>query len=334
MTHENIEVAFYHRPNLLLPLNWQDRMHDKIIIVDGELALIGGRNIGDKYFTEENIRSVSIDRDILIFKEDDSGGFQEIPGYFEELWSYEKMHYLENKAGRALSRKASSGRELLLEIYRDYQDNYGERHPIDWYARSFPMNRAYYIHNSLEYPYKQPIVWKNMLELIEQAEESVLIQSPYVVPANKQIQEWQEAIPPGVETSLITNGIESSNNPFAYPGYLNHRDDLLDADNSNLYEYADDNSQLHSKLFIIDERITVIGTFNLDQRSANLSTESMMVIDSEDFAQHVLENIDSRYGENIYLVTHENKYESEASLFKHFYMNLMRPIAWLLQGLL
>lgn len=50
--HPNIELKFYEPFNLLTPRTWNNRLHDKMILVDQKLALIGGRNIGDKYFSK------------------------------------------------------------------------------------------------------------------------------------------------------------------------------------------------------------------------------------------------------------------------------------------
>ena len=52
-SHPNIEVKYYEPFQLFKPWAWQNRMHDKIMIVDGQLGIIGGRNIGDKYLANK-----------------------------------------------------------------------------------------------------------------------------------------------------------------------------------------------------------------------------------------------------------------------------------------
>ncbi|HZJ76986.1 MAG TPA: phospholipase D-like domain-containing protein, partial [Oscillospiraceae bacterium] len=55
---------------------------------------------------------------------------------------------------------------------------------------------------------------------------------------------------------------------------------------------------IHSKAFVIDKEIAVIGSFNLDSRSAFLSTESMLVIHSPELVES--------FGENIFNYTDES----------------------------
>ena len=86
-SHPNIEFYFYEPLNLLKPWTWQNRMHDKIIIADNQVAMMGGRNIGDKYFTD-NVPSLSIDRDVMLFKGDqakDTDLIAQIANHYQNL---------------------------------------------------------------------------------------------------------------------------------------------------------------------------------------------------------------------------------------------------------
>lgn len=65
--HPNIDLKFYEPFKLLAPYTWNNRLHDKFIIKDGEMFLTGGRNIGDKYFLEDYDKKV-YDRDLLILE--------------------------------------------------------------------------------------------------------------------------------------------------------------------------------------------------------------------------------------------------------------------------
>jgi putative cardiolipin synthase len=52
---------------------------------------------------------------------------------------------------------------------------------------------------------------------------------------------------------------------------------------------------LHAKSMVIDGKITVIGTFNLDPRSAHLNTECFAVIYSEKIASEVLKGMEEEF---------------------------------------
>lgn len=52
---------------------------------------------------------------------------------------------------------------------------------------------------------------------------------------------------------------------------------------------------LHAKSMVVDNKITVIGTFNLDPRSANLNTECIAVINSEEITSKVLKGMNEEF---------------------------------------
>src|SRR5699024_8146322 len=67
INHPNMNLKFYEPLNPLKPWTFNNRMHDKYIIADNEIAIIGGRNIGDKYFAPEWYDDkITNDRDMII----------------------------------------------------------------------------------------------------------------------------------------------------------------------------------------------------------------------------------------------------------------------------
>ncbi len=97
--HPNIALKFYEPFSILKPWTWNNRLHDKFIIADNKIAIIGGRNIGgDKYFAkdDDNIKVVN-DRDVLILNtnmEDYSNSvISEMEDYFNLVWNYKYSIY-------------------------------------------------------------------------------------------------------------------------------------------------------------------------------------------------------------------------------------------------
>ena len=110
----------------------------------------------------------------------------------------------------------------------------------------------------------------------------------------------------GVEIKILTNSLASNDNFEAFNGYQRVRKSLLKI-GVQIYEFKPDaqirkkvmTEQMHGKLdtppiftlhaksMVIDDKITVIATFNLDPRSANLNTESITVIPSTEIAKRV-----------------------------------------------
>lgn len=58
----------------------------------------------------------------------------------------------------------------------------------------------------------------------------------------------------------------------------------------NIYEYLGEES-INGKVLVFDDNITVVGSFNMDSRSANLNTETMVVVDSEEFTKDFLDQL-------------------------------------------
>ena len=80
---------------------------------------------------------------------------------------------------------------------------------------------------------------------------------------------------------------------MAYAVYMRDRKKYL-SDSIELWEYQADD-QLHAKISVYDGRYTMIGSFNLDERSAHIDTESVLIIDSQAFAAAVERYIDDAY---------------------------------------
>ena len=127
--HPNIELKFYQPLRLVSPLSWNNRLHDKIIIVDESLALIGGRNIGDRYFREEKMKDAFVkDRDVLILKDPDhsSSVIGDMRDYYEKIWNHE---YSKAPIKNLSSRQRDKGMDFnqsLKSGYIDFKEIYLE----------------------------------------------------------------------------------------------------------------------------------------------------------------------------------------------------------------
>ena len=64
----------------------------------------------------------------------------------------------------------------------------------------------------------------------------------------------------------------------------------VNATGVSLYEFQGDHS-MHNKSLVIDDDISIIGSYNLDMRSAYLDTEVMLVVHGEEFNQLLTKHI-------------------------------------------
>ena len=82
---------------------------------------------------------------------------------------------------------------------------------------------------------------------------------------------------------LLTNSLASSPNLPAFSAYLWNRTELASS-GLRIYEYQSSDS-IHGKSVLIDDRLSAVGSWNLDERSVDIDTEVMLVIDSAPFQQ-------------------------------------------------
>jgi cardiolipin synthase C len=175
-----------------------------------------------------------------------------------------------------------------------------------------------------------------LISLIKQAKKSIDIQSPYLITSKLGKDLFRNAVKSGVKIRILTNSLLSTDNLEAFSGYQRDRKKLLET-GIRIYEFRPDAAErykvmtgslqaeinyapifgLHAKSMVIDGKITVIGTFNLDPRSANLNSECIVVIHSEKITSGVLKGIEEEFKpENSWETTFQSNPDSKAGLKK------------------
>ncbi|GAB3792327.1 phospholipase D-like domain-containing protein [Virgibacillus kimchii] len=290
--HPNIELKYYEPFDPLRPWTWNNRFHDKLMIVDNDLAMVGGRNIGDKYFGPSGFDGASNDRDVLIINTDDTNQensvIYDIKDYYNYVWEHE---FTEKPASELSARQENTASEKETQLRMQLEENksiYPDFFQIDinWLEYSFETNQVTFIHNPIERWNADPLIWKDLLLLMENAQDSIYVESPYIIPTDRMMEYAEVDNIDELNISFHTNSLASTPNLLAFSGYSNYRDKLAASD-IELYEFQSASESLHGKTMIVDQRISAIGSFNFDPRSAFLNTEVMVVIDSEDFSSHL-----------------------------------------------
>lgn len=302
--HPNIHLRLYEEFSFIKPWTVQNRLHDKFIIIDGKKVLIGGRNIGDKYFPNGNNAPSVKDRDVLLINTQKNSSKEsvlvDIEKYFELLWNHEYSQdahqYLFN-IQEAQAKRHMEFLELRLAKFKsDYPEFFSKKPDI--LNHTHKTKNVSFIHNPIQRWKKEPWVLMELSALVENAKEEVIIQSPYIIPTkemqeviinyrepklaiekNDSLEEWAE------DVTLITNSVTSNPNIFARVGAYRYKEKVIKK-SSALYAHRGEKS-LHAKTLVIDDNLSVIGSFNMDPRSAFLSTESMVVIHSESFTKEL-----------------------------------------------
>ena len=125
-------------------------MHDKYIIADNNIVIIGGRNIGDKYFAPEWYNEkITNDRDIIIINskpKDPTSVIYQMSEYFDSIWNHKYSQPINKEPIgiqykkaiekiEELKRKSRKAREINKDLFEK---------PIDLMKISFPTNKILY----------------------------------------------------------------------------------------------------------------------------------------------------------------------------------------------
>ena len=163
-----------------------------------------------------------------------------------------------------------------------------------------------------------------LLALIKTSQHDLLVVSPYFVPGTEIMQAFRAARDRGVRIRILTNSLASNDAPLAHAGYARHRKTLLQM-GIELHEMRSEaanvrsalragstgssgssggasRAMLHSKLLVIDGRLVVIGSMNLDMRSQLQNTEIAVLIASRTFSKLATSSIDESLPENSWRV--------------------------------
>ena len=176
--------------------------------------------------------------------------------------------------------------------------------------RANPSRRAASLEASSDIAAGSDTVVEGLLQRIGQANSDLLIISPYFVPGPDMKQAFAAARGRGVRIRVLTNSLASNDAPVAHVGYSRHRQDLLkigvelyelrseQASVSNAFGSSGDGSvgasrsMLHSKVLVMDGRLLVVGSMNLDLRSQLQNTELALLVRSAELSRTASEQIE------------------------------------------
>ena len=339
-SHENIDIKVYN-PGVNLGKSLfgkiktlatdfrgaNQRMHNKTFIVDDQLIITGGRNIADEYFDydhEYNFR----DRDIFLIGDPK----KQVQTSFAQFWESDLSVDVAKLAKELPERVNDKNKFEPLYQYACNPENFWPeiRESIENLPQAFEYvkasNKITWL-DSIEFISDLPgkneetrglggggITTSKLIELFQNAKESVDIQSPYLVTTELSRGLFKEAVKRGVEVRILTNSMASTDNLEAFAGYQKDREELLKT-GVRIFEFKPDAPVrkelmtgalhtnpdnipifgLHAKTMVIDGKTSVIGTFNLDPRSANLNTECFVIVHSEKLTKGVLEGMEIEF---------------------------------------
>ena len=163
-------------------------------------------------------------------------------------------------------------REKLIELYPEaYQE-------WDWNAYTMETNKVSLLYNPVEAKNKEPWMWYSLQEMMRSGEQ-VTIYTPYIICGKEMYRDLEKLQEAAIPVEIITNDVASGANPWGCTDYLNQKKKIWGT-GVKVYEFMGEHS-CHTKAVLIDDRMSIVGSYNMDMRSTYQDTELMLAVDSK-----------------------------------------------------
>src|ERR1700716_1754387 len=289
------------------------RMHNKLFVVDGVIAVFGGRNIGDQYF-QVDPESQFADDDMFAI----GAAIDRLARTFDHYWSSELAVPAQALAHR---RRAAATRSPVLSTPHtvpekaesagaNFTDKLRAGEPlVAILSGGAPLVWAH-AEVACDSPDKARVaegvsvgslMYEPIANAIPQTPNELTLVTPYLIPTAGELRLLEDRLIQHRRVRILTNSLESAPDLVAQAGYTHYRVPLL-RHGAQLFEvrarlesvrgsgqsrkisrygkYA-----LHAKLMVFDRSSLYVGSMNFDQRSIRLNTEVGLIIQSPELAE-------------------------------------------------
>jgi len=317
--HPNIEIKLFNPTPARKLLGWLQmafhidtlgrRMHNKLLVADNSAAIIGGRNIENIYFAADK-ENIFIDNDVLAVGPLAAEASNEFATYWQSNISVDIKDIAkgEDKADYKILKE-----ELFKSAHSLRHNAYLEEASARPFAKAVKVHQLQLLYGNAHLYFDTPTkitisenetsshLSEQIKPLFSKIKKSLKIINPYFIPTQEMLDKFRDLRAQGVEISIVTNSLATNDGIPVYSAYSRHQKELLKMGvhlyelNPNSFQYIYKNqkyrkgsiprSSLHAKNMIIDDKIFVIGSMNLDPRSIKLNTEILSIIYSKELAK-------------------------------------------------
>src|SRR5258708_6632376 len=295
------------------------RMHNKLFIADGAIAVMGGRNIADEYFAR-GLTSNFVDMDVLLA----GNVVDRLSGIFDIYWNSPQAYSVATILGEADVRDDARGRfnhlvddgdqmtsvavppmDMLSQRPLGAELDAGRLSLASGKAVAFADQPGKVMATSAEMA-RSMSVQMNVMDRVVLSTRRGGISSPCFVPGPAGGQAFADLTKRGVEVVILTNSLAANDVPLTHIGYARYRVGLVRA-GVDLYELRPagiqretwegirglSHGRLHAKVAVIDDSMVYIGSMNLDPRSESANTELGIIAQCPELARDVIRVIDA-----------------------------------------
>jgi len=293
------------------------RMHNKLFVADGAMAIAGGRNLADEYFLRSQSANF-IDFDLLMAGQ----VVADASRVFDQYWNSDQVFPIHALGAGAPSDEArvafarltrpeelaqprnGPDTDLLgapaLGVELDQKQFHFIVADATVYADA-PLKSVGVVDPATGVASPPTTASSQLVGLMHEAREELLLVSPYFIPGKEGMRGIQAARDRGTSVRIVTNSLAASDNPLVSYRYGGYRVELLRS-GARLFELSSSRfrlvdrvnvalgksvAQLHAKIGMIDRKILLVGSVNMDPRSSRINTEIGIAIHSPELAEKV-----------------------------------------------
>ncbi|MEK5169753.1 MULTISPECIES: cardiolipin synthase [Staphylococcus] len=278
--------AFFASKLPIINFRMNNRNHRKIIIIDGQVGYVGGFNIGDDYL---GLGKLGYWRDTHLRVQGDSIDALQLRFILD--WNSQAHRPQFEYDQKYFPKKTGEKGDKALQI-----------------ASSGP---AFDLHQ-IEYGYTK---------MIMSARKSIYLQSPYFIPDQSYINALKMAANSGVDVNLMIPC--KPDHPFVYWATFSNAADLLD---SGVKIYTYQNGFIHSKILMIDDEVSSVGSANMDFRSFELNFEINAFVYDKEIAQQLRHAFEEDVKKSKLLTKEKYEQRPLSIKFKEDLAKLISPI--------
>jgi putative cardiolipin synthase len=289
------------------------RMHNKLLLADSSVAIVGGRNLGDEYFNAKPEMNFT-DLDLL-----GAGPVaRQLGQSFDQYWNSSVSQPITGFLRRPPSDKAlvrmRSGLKRYLEServrdsalynrlrrYDTAPQMAGWLEELTWANGHALWDAPSKVVANGE-PDRSLLLTTQLLPVLDNVHNELFMVSAYFVPTQTGVDYLGNKARDGVDIRVLTNSLQATDVPAVHGGYAPYRDELLKQGiklyemrnrpekglGSSPYSFGQSASSLHSKAMVLDQEHVFVGSFNFDPRSILWNTEVGIMVDSPALAGRV-----------------------------------------------
>lgn len=282
---------FLHNKLNIKDMRVNFRDHHKLVTVDGEFGYIGGLNIGDQYMGWSKKFGNWHDCTIRIHGD----GVYGLQSRFILDWN---------------------GTDLKSQIDPNDPDNIAKYYPeMETDGNAIIQVVASGPDSTMEQ------IKMGYIKLIEMAEKSIKITTPYLIPDESVLNALKIAAKSGVNVEIVTP--DMPDHPFVYRATQYYSRQLM---HLGVKVYAYNNGFMHAKTIVVDDKLVSVGSANMDYRSFELNFECNAFVYDEKLAQKMEEIYAQNIAESTLQTEKIFKDQSAWLNFKQHFSRLLSPL--------